>query len=169
MGFAAHFFIRDWKRSMVDAAEILLKIKTIAEPIVQAEGMELIDIQYRREHRGRVLRLFIDREGGVTVEDCAAVSHEVEKNLDIYDIPPGPYTLEVSSPGLNRPLKKAEDFLRFRNHQIKVRTVVPIEERRTFKGRLLGCRDDLVEIEWEKGVVRIPLTQIAKANLECEF
>jgi ribosome maturation factor RimP len=154
---------------MMDEAEIVARVKEIVEPIIQSEGMELVDLEYQRESRGRVLRLFIDREGGVTLGDCASMSHEVDKNLEVEDIPPGPYTLEVSSPGLNRLLKKEGDFHRFRNRQIKVKTAIPIGDRRTVRGKLLGCHDGMVEIEGEMGVIQIPFAHVVKANLEYEF
>jgi len=154
---------------MTGDSEIAARIRAIVEPIIQSEGMELVDLEYRRESRGRVLRLFIDREGGVSVNDCASISQEVDRNLEVEEIPPGPYTLEVSSPGLNRPLKKEADFRRFRNQQIKVRTSVVFEDRKTFRGKLLACHDGVVEIEGERRVIKIPLAQIAEANLEYEF
>ncbi|MBW2056031.1 MAG: ribosome maturation factor [Deltaproteobacteria bacterium] len=153
----------------MDDREIEAKVREIGEPIVRFEGMELVDVEYRREQRGRVLRLIIDREGGVTLDDCTSISREVEKNLDIEGIPPGPYTLEVSSPGLNRPLKGEADFRRFTNRRIKVRTAVPIEKRKTFTGKLVACHDGVLDIELEKGITRIPLDHIVKANLEYDF
>ncbi len=150
-------------------AEVLQRVREIVEPIVQFEGMELVDVEYRGENRGRVLRLIIDREGGVTLDDCASISREVNRNLDVEGIPPGPYTLEVSSPGLNRPLKREADFQRFANRQVKVRTAVSIANRKTFRGKLLACHDGVVEVESENRVIQIPLNQIAKANLEYEF
>ncbi len=153
----------------MDEGDILARVREVVEPIIQSEGMELVDLEYRRENRGRVLRLYIDKEGGVTLNDCASISHEVDRNLEVEGIPPGGYTLEVSSPGLNRPLKKEADFHRFKNRKVKVRTAAPIEDKKTFRGRLLACHDGMVEIEDEDRVVRIPLTQITKANLEYEF
>jgi ribosome maturation factor RimP len=153
----------------MDEGDILARVREVVEPIIQSEGMELVDLEYRRENRGRVLRLYIDQEGGVTLNDCASISHEVDRNLEVEGIPPGGYTLEVSSPGLNRPLKKEADFHRFKNRRVKVRTAGPIEDKKTFRGRLLACHDGMVEIEDEDRVVRIPLTQITKANLEYEF
>jgi len=149
--------------------DVLAKIRQIVEPILVSEGIELVDIEYRREAGGRVLRLIIDHEGGVTLDDCASVSREIGKNLDVEDILPGPYNLEVSSPGLNRPLKKESDFHRFTNQLIKVKTAFAIDEKKTFRGKLVSCRDGLVEIESDCSVVQIPLDHIVKANLEYEF
>jgi len=153
----------------VTGADILVKVRRVAERILESEGMELVDIEYRRERGGRVLRLIIDQEGGVTLDDCASISHELDRNLDVEDISPGPYTLEVSSPGLNRPLKKESDFHRFINRVVRVKTSSPVEDRRTFRGRLLACCDGFVEIEVERSVVKIPMDCIVKANLEYEF
>jgi ribosome maturation factor RimP len=157
------------KEFAVNDADILVRVRRMAEPILESEGMELVDIEYRRERGGRVLRLIIDQEGGVTLDDCASISHELDRNLGVEDIFPGPYTLEVSSPGLNRPLKKESDFHRFINRMVKVKTASPVDERKTFRGRLLACRDGFVEIEAERSVVKIPLDRIVKANLEYEF
>ena len=168
VGCLAHFFIVT-RGLMVSDTEIIHRVREIAEPILLGEGLELVDLEYRRENRGRVLRIIIDQEGGVSLSDCASISHEVDKNLEVEGIPPGPYTLEVSSPGLNRPLKKEADFHRFTNRLVKVRTSVLTEGRKTFRGKLLSCQDGCVKIEWEKGVVEIPLDRILKANLEYEF
>lgn len=154
---------------LVNDTDILVRVRRMAEPILEADGMELVDIEYRRERGGRVLRLIIDQEGGVTLDDCTSISHEINRNLDVEDMFPGPYTLEVSSPGLNRPLKKESDFHRFINRLVKVKTASPVNESKTFRGRLLACRDGFVEIETESSVVKIPLDDIVKANLEYEF
>ena len=155
--------------SIMNEGEIVARVREIVERIVQSEGMELVDVEYRRENRGRVLRLIIDQEGGVTLNDCTSISREVDKNLDVEGIPPGAYRLEVSSPGLNRRLKREADFHRFKNRRIKVRTAIPIDDRKSFRGKLLGCHDGVVDIEWENRVTQIPLDRIVKANLEYEF
>jgi ribosome maturation factor RimP len=148
---------------------IMDRIQAIADPILSNEGMELVEIEYRREARGWVLRLFIDKEGGVTVDDCTLISQEVGRSLDVEDFILTPYTLEVSSPGLTRPLKNERDFTKYRNHLIKVKTVNPIENRRQFRGKLLEIFENRIEIEMDEGVVQIPLSNVAKANLEIEF
>ncbi len=148
--------------------EILERVHGIANPIVSNEGMELVDIEYRRESKGWVLRLYIDKAGGVTLDDCTRMSQEVGRNLDVEDFISAPYTLEVSSPGLARPLRKEKDFMKYRNQMIKVRTITPIENRRHFKGRLLGISEDRIEIKTDNGMIQIPLSNLAKANLEVE-
>lgn len=149
--------------------EIVERARAIADSILMNEGMELVDVDYRREARGWVLRLTIDKEGGVTLDDCGRISQVVGRELDVEDFISAPYVLEVSSPGLTRPLRNEKDFIRHRNRVIKLRTVDPIDNRQQFKGKLLGVSNNQIELEMEEGIVQIPLAKIAKANLEIEF
>lgn len=148
--------------------EIVDQARTIAQAILSEEGMELVDIEYRRESKGWVLRLYLDKEGGVTLDDCTRVSQEVGRSLDIEDLIRNPYTLEVSSPGLTRPLRTEKDYIKYRHRLIRIKTVNPIENRRQFKGRLLGFSENRIEIEIEGEVFQIPLSNVAKANLEID-
>jgi ribosome maturation factor RimP len=148
--------------------EILDRIYAIASPILSSEGMELVEIEYRREARGWVLRFYIDKKGGVTLDDCTRFSQEVENILDVEDFISTPYTLEVSSPGLTRRLKTERDFVRYCDHLIKVKTFYPIENRRQFRGKLLKFSENRIEIETEGGIFQISLSNVAKANLELE-
>jgi ribosome maturation factor RimP len=148
--------------------EILDRVRAMVDPILLNEGMELVDIEYRRESKGWILRLYLDKEGGITLDDCTRVSQEVERSLDVEDFIQTPYTLEVSSPGLTRPLKTEKDFIKYCHRLIKVKTVDPIENRRQFKGRLLGVSENRIEIEVDGGVFQIPLSNVAKANLEID-
>src|SRR4030042_436166 len=148
--------------------EIVDRVRAIAEPILLDERMELVDIEYRRESKGWVLRLTLDKEGGVTLDDCTRVSQEMGRSLDIEDFIQTPYTLEVSSPGLTRSLKTEKDFMKYCDRLIKVKTVDPIENRRQFKGRLLGVSENRIEIEGEGGGFQISLSNVAKANLEID-
>ena len=116
--------------------EILNRLRALITPILLNDGMELVEIEYRRESRGWVLRLYIDKEGGVSLDDCTRVSQGVGRILDVEDFISNAYTLEVSSPGLRRPLKKIDDFVKYRNQWVKVKTLDPVENRRHFKGRL---------------------------------
>jgi ribosome maturation factor RimP len=146
--------------------EIVDRVRMIARTILSEEGMELVDIEYRRESKGWVLRLYLDKEGGVTLDDCTRVSQEVGRSLDIEDLIQNPYTLEVSSPGLTRRLKTEKDFMRYCHRLVRIKTVDPIENRRQFKGRLLGVSENRIEIEIDGWVFQIPLSNVAKANLE---
>jgi len=149
--------------------EIVEHVCAIADPILSNEGMELVEIEYRRESTGWVLRLYIDKEGGVTLNDCTRISQEVGRSLDVEDFILVPYKLEVSSPGITRSLKREKDFIKYRNSLIKVKTIHPIDNRRQFKGRLLGISENEIEIETEGGLFQIPLSNVAKANLEVDF
>jgi ribosome maturation factor RimP len=149
--------------------EIVDRVSAIADPILSNEGMELVELEYRRESKGWVIRLYIDKEGGVTLDDCTRISQEVGRSLDVEDFISTPYTLEVSSPGLARPLKKEKDFMKYRNHMIKVKTIDPIENRRQFKGKLLGITENRIEIAMDGGVFQILLSNVAKANLEIDW
>ncbi len=151
------------------STEIRDRIKTLINPILLNQGMELVEIEYRREARGVVLRLYIDKEGGVTLEDCTRVSQEVGRILDVEDLITVPYALEVSSPGLTRPLKSEKDFKKVQDRLIKVRTFEPVMNRREFKGKLTAVSDREIEILIDGEVFQIPLSSIAKAHLEVEF
>ncbi len=154
------------------------KLLALAESTLAPMGFELVDLEYRTEGRDWILRLFIDREGGVTLDDCADVSREFGALLEVEDILHHAYRLEVSSPGLDRPLKKAADFERFRGHLVKVKTLESVDPdqrghtRKTFLGELLGFENGVVSLrqtDKKGGVVAIPIEGIAKANLEPEF
>jgi ribosome maturation factor RimP len=148
--------------------DIVDRVRAMILPIVLSEEMEVVDIEYRRESGGWILRLILDKEGGVTLDDCTRVSQEVGRSLDVEDILQTSYTLEVSSPGLTRPLKTEKDFMKYLHRLVKVKTVDPIQNRRQFKGKLLGVSENEVEIEVEREIFQIPLSNVAKANLEID-
>jgi len=149
--------------------QLLQEVRQATLPILQSQGLELVDLEYQREAQGWVLRFYIDREGGITVEDCAEVSGELGAVLEVRNLITNPYVLEVSSPGLTRPLRKPEDFDKYRNRLAKVKTFEPVEGRRNFKGTLLGLEGGKVHLEVGGRIFEIPLPSIAKANLEIEF
>ena len=148
--------------------EIVDRVRAMADPILFNEGIELVDIEYLRESRGWVLRLYLDKEGGITLDDCTRISEEVGRTLDVEDVIETPYTLEVSSPGLARRLKTEKDFMKYQGSLVKVKTVSPIDNRRKFKGRLLGVSENRIEVETDGGIFQIPLSNVGKANLEFE-
>lgn len=148
--------------------EIADRVQTIAEPILASQEIELVEIEYRRESKGWVLRLYIDKEEGITLDDCSRISQEVGRSLDVEDFILNPYALEVSSPGLTRRLKTQKDFLRYRNRLIKLKTFEAVDNLRQFKGKLLGIAENRIDIEVEGEVLQIPLSNVAKANLEIE-
>lgn len=148
------------------------RARSVAEPILAAEGVELVDVEYLREREGWILRLFIDKAGGVGIEDCTRASHSVETALDVEDFIPHEYSLEVSSPGLDRPLKKPEHFRQAIGKKVKVKTFGPIGDppRKNFSGVVSGATGQDVTVDVEgAGAFTIPLKEIAKANLEFEF
>ncbi len=153
--------------------EVEQRAREIAEPILAGEGLELVDVEFVREH-GWILRLYIDRPGGpgVGLDDCAKASHAVETALDVADLIDHPYSLEVSSPGLNRPLRKPEHFQKAQGKKVKVKTYAPIGEppRKNFSGMLTAVETDAVTVDVEgAGAFRIPMREIAKAHLEYEL
>ena len=151
------------------SADILKSIVRIVEPVVVAEGLDLVDVEFRRERRGWVLRLYIDREGGVTIDDCSNISRQVSLLIDVNDLIVNPYTLEVSSPGLNRPLKKEEDFIRFKGNLVKLILDDSIDGQRNYKGKLLGLGEGVVRVDVGDRVVCLPFNKIERANLEYQF
>lgn len=162
----------------MEAGSLLERIEQLITPILDELGMELVEIEYKREGRDWFLRLFVDKEGGITLDDCAEVSREVSAVLEVEDPITVAYTLEVSSPGIERPLKKPADFERFSGKLVKIKTYEKLDpdnrgnERKTFVGILLGLDNGIVRIEQNDkkgGVAAFELSQIAKANLEFEF
>ena len=150
-------------------------VKGIAIPILDSMGIELVDIEFGRVGRDPLLRLFIDKNDGITLDECADVSRELSLILDVEDAISSNYTLEVSSPGLDRPLKKQSDYERFTGRLIKIRTYEPLPDdkgnkRKTFLGKLEGLFDGVVKMTLAEGqTASIPLDRVAKANLEFEF
>lgn len=159
-------------------SQVLEQVEQLVQPILDDLGLELVDLSYQREDRGWVLRFFLDKDGGINLDSCAEASREFSAILDVEDVVDTAYVLEVSSPGLDRPLKKLHDFERFAGQQVKVKTVVAIDpdergrKRKSFIGMLEGVDGDKVLImpKEKKAVqVAIPLDQIDSANLEYEF
>lgn len=149
------------------------RAQEVLEPIVAGEGLELLEVEFVREREGWVLRLFIDKPGGrVGLDECTQVSRAVDTVLDVEDLVPHEYNLEVSSPGVNRPLKKPAHYERVKGQKVKVKTFGPIGEppRKNFTGTLTEVAADAISVDVEgAGNFRIPFKDIAKANLEFEF
>ena len=148
----------------------LERIREIAEGVASSEGVELVDVELVGRGPGAVLRIFLDKPGGVTTQDCQTVSRQVGVILDVEDVIDARYTLEVSSPGLDRRLTKPADYQRFTGKQVKLQLRNSEGGRRRFQGRLLGCEEGQVKLEVEDlGTVAIPLQEIEKANLVPEI
>jgi ribosome maturation factor RimP len=146
--------------------QMVEKIWALCEPAITEMGMELVEVEHLRAPGGAVVRLYIDRNGGVSVADCARVSKEVGYLLDAEDIMRGRYFLEV----IDRVLRKKEHFERFRGNPLRVVTKEPIQGARKIRGRIHACNDEVLYVELDSGnIVEIPLVLIEKANLRGEI
>ena len=158
-------------------ADVVEHIRAIAGRVAADRGLDIFDVQLRREASGMVLRVQVDRPGpaataeeSVSVEDCAAVSRDLSAILDVEDVVPTAYTLEVSSPGLDRPLRHAQDYARFAGRRAKVVMREKIDGQAFFKGRLAGVEGGAVLIDGDdRKRHRVPLHVITRANLEVDF
>ena len=148
----------------MDQATRKRRLIGLLEPPVEALGYELVDIDVHVGRRG-LLRVFIDKRGGVNLADCELVSRQLSAFLDVEDPLPGHYVLEVSSPGLDRPLRTLEHFRRFQDCRAKVRLREPRESRRNLNGRLLGIRDESIVMDVDGEIWRLRPTEIASARL----
>jgi ribosome maturation factor RimP len=144
------------------------RVWEIAEPLVTHEGLEMVDVEFRRESRGMVLRLYLDRAGGVSLDDLTRVSRQLGDVLDAHDAVPGSYMLEVSSPGINRRLRRPDHFRRFLGKKVRVRTTAPVNGRRDFVGMLQSVAADGIVLEAGGSSQPIRFVEIGRANYEPE-
>ncbi len=144
---------------------VVEQVRALAETLCNTQGLELVHVEFLRDPGGRVLRLFIDTPGGVTLENCAAVSRELGDVLDVHLPDIGRYHLEVSSPGAKRPLSREADFERFKGCPVKIRTLRPIDGQRTFTGILAGVSGRAVILAKGLITVAVPIEDILKAQL----
>lgn len=158
-------------------SHIAERVREVAARVAAGYGLEIFDVQFRREGRGLVLRVLIDRPGpaatadtSVAVDDCADISRDLSAIFDVEDLVPTAYTLEVSSPGLDRPLKRPDDYRRFVGRKAKIVMRDAVDGQSYFKGTLGGLDDGEVLIDGEDGRRhRVPLGLITRANLDIEF
>jgi ribosome maturation factor RimP len=144
-------------------------LRKLLEPGVSAMGFELVDVEMAGSHHSPTLRVYIDSPRGVNVDDCAKVSRQLSALLDVEDPLPGQYTLEVSSPGLDRPLVKPEDFRRFVGETVKVKMQQPVLGRRNFSGRLVEVAADHVVVEVDKEIFNLAFDDMERARLVPRF
>jgi ribosome maturation factor RimP len=145
-------------------------INAIIERVTAREGLELVHWEIVGPKNNSVLRIFIDKPEGVTHHDCEVVSHQVGTLLDVEDLIPTQYLLEVSSPGVDRPLYKPADYERFAGNKVKIKTQTPVNGQRNFKGKLLGIDANTVKLQVEGGnEIEIAFDNITKGNIEYEF
>jgi ribosome maturation factor RimP len=175
--FQGPVFRRSSREAVVRDRSAVEAVRAIAARVAGTHGLQLFDVQFRREAAGMVLRVQIDRPGpaataeeSVSVDDCARVSRDLSAVLDVEDVIPSAYTLEVSSPGLDRPLKSADDFRRFAGRRAKLVVKPPVNGQGFFRGHLGGVDGSDVIVDGDDGRQhRVPLDVITRANLEVEF
>ncbi len=160
------------KKDSLEQAAVILSDKTflasvnrLAEPVCDAEGIELVHAEYQMEPGGKVLRLYIDKPDGIGIDDCAAISRQVSDLLDVYIESDHRYRLEVSSPGSNRPLTKPTDFKRFKGQLARIQSSRSIDGQKKFKGTLTDIKDGIVTLTVVEKSVAIPFEDITKARL----
>jgi ribosome maturation factor RimP len=150
-------------------AEAVREVSLLIEPILDEMQIELVDVEYLSEGGRWVLRIYVDRDGGITLDDCVQVSREIEDLIEVKDVFQQAYVLEVSSPGLNRPLKKEKDFVRAVGENVDIRMAAPVDGRRNFKGRLESFEDGVLCVNVNDDRFHLPCGGVEKANLIYDF
>ncbi|MCB2147025.1 MAG: ribosome maturation factor RimP [Deltaproteobacteria bacterium] len=145
--------------------EFVDSVTRLAEPLCIDEGMELVHVEYQREPGGLTLRLYLDKPGGVTLDDCVNISRQLEDLLDVHTQDAPPYRLEVSSPGLDRPVGKLNDYIRFKGHRAKIRLTTAMQGRQNFTGVLAGVIDEMVQLQVDNETVSLNFKDISRARL----
>lgn len=148
---------------------IISNVKELLEPILLEKNLELFDLEFKGSASRGVLRVFIDKEKGVTIDDCTQISRELGTLLEVHEVIAGSYNLEVSSPGLTRSLKKPSDYIRFKGKTVKIKTIENIDDNKFFIGKLVDFVDETVLLEANGANHLIPYDKIEKANLELDF
>jgi ribosome maturation factor RimP len=146
------------------------RVRRLIQGAVESQGYELVDVEFKGAGKSSLLRIFIDKEAGISHRDCELVSEQVGTVLDVEDLIPSSYTLEVSSPGLDRKLVKESDYTRFEGKLARIQTRIPLNQQRVFRGRLQGLCDGKVRMEMQTGnLLDIPLDVIQEARLEIDW
>ena len=141
-----------------------MEAETLIRPVIEGSGLDLVDVAFRRESGRRVLRVIVDREGGVDVDTIAQLAEKVSRRLDVEGFAPGPYALEVSSPGIERSLKRPGDFERRVGDTVKVKTTTPVDGRTNMTGQLVSDDDDGIVVAVGGGELRVRYADIASAR-----
>jgi ribosome maturation factor RimP len=158
----------DYRNKLVAPANrtrIVEQVRTIAEPLCAAEGMELVHVEFQREPGGRILRLYVDKPGRVRLDDCVTISRQLGDLLDVSLETSEPYSLEVSSPGIDRPLGKITDYERFKGCEARIKTAKAIDGKKSFKGLLMGLSEATVILRVADRDLVIPYGEITRARL----
>ena len=154
---------------MLKEGTIESRVAHVVEPVLEGMGFELVDVSYLSRQGRWVLVIYIDKTGGVTIDDCVKVSREIGYHIDVEDMIDNKYVLEVSSPGLDRPLTREKDFVRGLGRKIKVKTVTALRGQRHFVGRLMRFENGMIHLEIEGSTVALPLHDVDRANVVYEF
>ena len=154
---------------MTNISVIRDKIFSLIEPVLEDSGFELVEVEYLSMHGRWILRLYIDKEGGVTIDDCADISRDLGDIIDVKEIIDHEYVLEVSSPGLNRPLRKEKDFIRVIGNAIKLKMTSDMDGQKNFTGRLKDYKNRIIYLETDGKLVELPIDDVEKANLIYNF
>ncbi len=150
--------------------DYLKKVEKLAENIIENEGMELVFLEFVPEGKRWILRIYIDKEGGVTIKDCQKISNQISYELDVEDFIPHSYTLEVSSPGIDRVVGKKRDFEKFAGEKVQIKLKGNIRGKKKLNGVLRGVDgDENVVVETDEGEFKVPFSKIKKANLVREI
>jgi len=156
---------RNRRHKSVSAKKVAGLVRSLAEPLCESEGLELVHVEFQREAGGRILRLYIDKPDGIKLDDCAGVSRQMNDMLDVNLENLGPYSLEVTSPGPERPLAKQEDFEKFKGNRVKIKTSRPLNGQKNFSGILMGISGEQVKLQIDEDAIVIPYQDISKARL----
>jgi ribosome maturation factor RimP len=156
---------RDDRPKPVSEQRVVGLVRSMAEPLCASEGLELVHVEFQRESSGRILRLYIDKPDGINVNDCVSVSRQMGDLLDVNVEDIGPYSLEVTSPGPERPLTKQEDFDKFKGSRAKIKTSQQLNGQKNFTGVLGGISGGQVNLQIGEQTVAIPYQDISKARL----
>ena len=154
---------------MMSKTRIVELVEEIITPCVQESGLELVDVEFVREGGSWYLRIYVDKPGGIDIEDCGRLSQEIDRLLDERDPIPQQYHLEVSSPGIERPLKKISDYNRFTGELAVITTFVTFDGKKKITGRIMAVRGDDIVIDSDGKELSIPFKQVASARLKVEF
>ena len=149
----------------VNEKKVVQQVWALAETLCASEGLELIQVEYQRESAGRILRLYIDKPGGINLEDCVGVSRQMGDILDVALETAGPYNLEVTSPGPERPLAKKQDYEKFKGSRVKIKTNHRLNGQKNFTGVLLGISNDQVKLQIGEQIIKLSHVNISKARL----
>jgi len=164
---ATLFFV---KANMPNAKNVLVEqIEALVTPALQELAYELVDLEFLHEHGQWVLRFFLDKEHGITLDDCAVMSDRIGRLLDATDVIKQAYTLEISSPGINRPLRKESDYVKFRGEKVDITMYAPVHGRRHFNGTLESVEPGRVIVNCEGEPFTLAMADIAKAKLDPEI